>query len=85
MCLAVPAKVIELDGAMGRVDFGGVKRRVSLALVPGVACGDYVLVHAGAAIEVLDLAEAQRTLALLHEVFNDDDGVTGPVFTKSDA
>ena len=71
MCLAVPALVEELDGAFARVDFGGVHRRVGTALVPGVQPGDYVLVHAGMAIETIDLEEAQRTLALIREVFGD--------------
>jgi hydrogenase expression/formation protein HypC len=71
MCLAVPALVEELDGAFARVDFGGVHRRIGTALVPGVRVGDYVLVHAGMAIETIDFEEAQQTIAMIREVFGD--------------
>ena len=63
MCLAIPARVVELlapDSAV--VDVGGVQKRISLALVDGVACGDYVIVHVGYALARLDAEEAQRTL-----------------------
>jgi hydrogenase expression/formation protein HypC len=63
MCLAIPARVVELlepDTAV--VDVGGVQKRISLALVDGVACGDYVIVHVGYALARLDAEEAQRTL-----------------------
>jgi len=63
MCLAIPARIIELlepDSAV--VDVGGVQKRISLALVDGVACGDYVIVHVGYALARLDPEEAQRTL-----------------------
>ena len=65
MCLAIPALVIErLDGDDAVIDAGGVRKRVSLALVPDAAQGDYVIVHAGYAISRLDTDEAERTLAL---------------------
>ena len=65
MCLAIPARVIELtDGDGARVDLGGVRREISLALVDDVAVGDYVIVHAGYALQKLDLAEAEHTLQL---------------------
>jgi hydrogenase expression/formation protein HypC len=68
MCLAIPAKVVSLDGAeQATVSLGGVRRAVNLALVDGVAVGDYVIVHTGFAISRLDAAEAERTLALLRE------------------
>ena len=51
MCLAVPAKVIEIKDAMGKVDISGVTRDVSLMLLPETQVGDYVLVHAGFAIQ----------------------------------
>jgi hydrogenase expression/formation protein HypC len=63
MCLAIPARVVELlepDSAV--VDVGGVQKRISLALVDGVACGDYVILHVGYALARLDAEEAQRTL-----------------------
>ncbi|WP_029007148.1 HypC/HybG/HupF family hydrogenase formation chaperone [Azospirillum halopraeferens] len=69
MCLAVPARVVELtpdDRAV--VSLGGVRTTVSLALVEGVAVDDYVIVHVGYALTRLDREEAERTLALLAEV-----------------
>lgn len=70
MCLAIPGKLIEAEGlgdltATGRVDFGGVSKSVSLAFVPEARVGDFVLVHAGIAIAVLDAAAAGRVLAEL--------------------
>jgi hydrogenase expression/formation protein HypC len=67
MCLAVPGKVIELDGNMGRVDFGGVERELCMDLLPEVEQGSWVLAHAGFAIQVLDEEEAQKTLELFRE------------------
>jgi hydrogenase expression/formation protein HypC len=61
MCLAVPAKVLEIDGIVGKVDFGGSARNVDLSLVDAKV-GDYVIVHAGFAIQVLDEKEALETL-----------------------
>jgi hydrogenase expression/formation protein HypC len=52
----------------GRVDFGGVVKEINLAYTPEAQCGDYVLVHAGFALTVIDEAEAQRTLAYLREI-----------------
>lgn len=69
MCLAVPAKVIELlDGDQALIELGGVRNRVSLALVDGVTVGDYVIVHTGFAITRLDVQEAEKTLALFAEI-----------------
>lgn len=70
MCLAVPGEIIALSGddALTRsanVAFAGVIKQVSLTLLPHAAVGDYVLVHAGFAIAVLDPAEAARTLAAI--------------------
>jgi hydrogenase expression/formation protein HypC len=63
MCLALPVRVIELkDGDMATVDLGGVRKDISLALVEGVAVGDYVILHVGYALSRLDPAEAERTL-----------------------
>lgn len=65
MCLAIPARIEQiLDDGNGIVDFGGVRRPVSLALVDDVAVGDYVIVHVGFALQKLDVEEAERTLAL---------------------
>lgn len=68
MCLALPARVIELrDPEQAVVELGGVRKAVSIALVPGVGVGDYVIVHVGFAIGRLDPVEAERTLALIAE------------------
>ena len=65
MCLAIPAKVVELrQGDQAVIDLGGVRKDVSLALVDGVAPGDYVIVHVGYALQKVDAAEAEKTLAL---------------------
>ena len=71
MCLAIPGRILELDGAYARVDFGGVRRRIGTALTPDAAIGDYVLVHAGMAIQIVDVEEAERTLTLIREVYAD--------------
>lgn len=68
MCLAVPAKVVELRGRRGVVDFGGVKREVDFSLLPEVELGDWVIVHAGFAIERYSEEEAKETLRLLEEM-----------------
>ena len=70
MCLAIPAKVIEIHGDTAKVDFGaGTMRDVNVSLVePKV--GEYVIVHAGYAIEVLDQKEAEETLSLWNEILN---------------
>ncbi|MCP5273167.1 MAG: HypC/HybG/HupF family hydrogenase formation chaperone [Burkholderiaceae bacterium] len=68
MCLALPARIVALDGDDATVDLGGVRKAVSVALTPGVAVGDYVIVHVGHAIGVVDPEEAERTLALFAEL-----------------
>ena len=66
MCLAIPAKVVRQTGnGLAEVDIMGVAREVSLDLVPGAGVGDYVLVHAGFAIEVVDPQFAEETLELV--------------------
>jgi hydrogenase expression/formation protein HypC len=67
MCLAVPGKILSISGdddlmRSGRVSFGGVVKEVSLAYVPEVQVGDYVIVHVGLALSKLDEAEAEQTL-----------------------
>ena len=69
MCLAIPAQIVELrdcDNAL--VDLAGVKKEISLALVDGVAVGDYVIVHVGYALNKLDPEEAEKTLKLFAEM-----------------
>lgn len=69
MCLAVPVRVVEvLPEEQAVVEVGGVRNRVSLALVESVAPGDYLIVHAGFAINRLDVAEAEKSLALFAEI-----------------
>jgi hydrogenase expression/formation protein HypC len=68
MCLAIPAKIVSIEDDKARVDFGeGVLREVNVALV-NVKVGEYVLVHAGYAIQVLDEKEALETLQLWNEI-----------------
>ena len=71
MCLGIPGKVVEVyrehDLLMGRVDFGGVLKRVCLEYVPEIAVGEYALVHVGFALTRLDEIEARRVFALLKE------------------
>jgi hydrogenase expression/formation protein HypC len=68
MCLGIPAQIIDLDGAEAVVSLGGVTRRASVMLLEGVSKGDWVLLHAGFAIERLDPDEAERTLSLIREM-----------------
>ncbi len=68
MCLAIPGRVVEVKGQQALVDFGGVKRTVYLTLLPReVKPGDYVMVHTGFAIEVVDQREAEEVWQLLKE------------------
>ena len=69
MCLAIPAQVKERIGAdMAKVDLGGVLKEISIALTPDVDIGDYVIVHVGFALSVIDAEEAEKTLALFSEL-----------------
>lgn len=72
MCLAVPAKVLQIEGGNAQVDFGdSTLREVNISLVD-VQIGSYVIVHAGFAIEVLDQAEAHATLDLWRELLSQE-------------
>jgi hydrogenase expression/formation protein HypC len=73
MCLAVPVQVVSIDGNEAEVEIGGVKRRVSIILTPEARAGDYVLLHTGYAINVIDEAEAQETLKILEEMASYDE------------
>ena len=73
MCLAIPGQIIEITGSdpltrMARVSFAGAIKEASLAYTPEAQPGDYVLVHAGFALNTIDEAEAERTLELLREM-----------------
>jgi hydrogenase expression/formation protein HypC len=70
MCLSVPAEIIEIrdGGATAVAEVGGVRQEIGLTLMDGVQAGDFVLVHAGFAIEKIDALEAEKTLRLLEEL-----------------
>ncbi|MHA1129176.1 MAG: HypC/HybG/HupF family hydrogenase formation chaperone [Candidatus Helarchaeota archaeon] len=68
MCLAVPGKVVAIDGDYAKVDFGGVTKRVGVSLLEGLSEDDYVIVHAGCAIEILNKNEAEERLKLFEEL-----------------
>lgn len=69
MCLAIPARIEEITGAeTAIVNLGGVRKEVSLALVDNVEVDDFVIIHAGFALQKLDLEEAEHTLALFAEI-----------------
>ncbi len=68
MCLAVPMKLIKREGDMGVVELGGVTREISLMMMPDAQVGEYVIVHAGFAIQRLDEEEAKLTLELFRQM-----------------
>jgi len=68
MCLAIPMRLIEINGVAGVAEVDGVSRQVRLDLLPEVSLGDYVLIHAGLAIARVDPDHAQETLSLLRSL-----------------
>ncbi len=68
MCLAIPALVKSIEGNEAEVELGGISRKISILLTPEVRVGDYVLLHTGYAINVIDEEEAMETLELLAEM-----------------
>ena len=73
MCLAVPGKIVSIEGddpvlRCGRVDFSGVVKQINLAYVPEAKVGDYVLVHVGFAINTIDEEEAHEVFAYLRQM-----------------
>lgn len=68
MCLAVPARVTEINGEDAVLDYGGIRRKANISLLNDVNIGDYVLVHVGYAISKMDEAEALGTLKLWDEL-----------------
>ena len=68
MCLAIPARIVSIQGQDAQIDVGGVQRRIGIMLTPQVKVGDYVLVHAGFSIGIVDPTEAEETLALFKEL-----------------
>lgn len=71
MCLAVPAEVKSIDGHFAHVDYGGVSRKANISLVEAKV-GDYVIVHAGYAIQVMDKEEAEKTLEIFKEMLDQE-------------
>ncbi|MCE2611702.1 HypC/HybG/HupF family hydrogenase formation chaperone [Flavobacteriaceae bacterium D16] len=84
MCLSIPGKLIEVTSQlddtfrMGKVSFDGVLKEVSLTLVPEAKVDDYVMVHVGAAIGIVDEEEAQKTFSLLKQLGELNDLEDGP-------
>lgn len=68
MCLAIPARINTIDGTEADVEIGGIIRKASLMLTPGARVGDYVLLHTGYAISIVNEIEAEQTLALFAEI-----------------
>lgn len=68
MCLGIPAKIIKIENNIAEVKVGKVTRKASLALLKGAKTGEYVLLHAGFAIQKINEKEAKETLKLLHEL-----------------
>jgi hydrogenase expression/formation protein HypC len=68
MCLAIPAKVTKVEGLEGVVEIGGVSRKTNLMLTPDAQVGDFVLLHTGFAISVIDEQEALETLRLIEDI-----------------
>jgi hydrogenase expression/formation protein HypC len=72
MCLAIPGKVVSIEQTnglrLGRIEFGGIVRQASLDFVPEAEVGDYVMVHVGFAISLVDAEKAERTYQLLEEI-----------------
>jgi len=68
MCLAVPVRIVSINRDEAETEIAGVRRRVSIAFTPEAKVGDYVLLHTGYAIGIVDEAEAEETLKLLEEI-----------------
>lgn len=89
MCLAIPGRILSIDGddpllRTGRIDFGGAVKDINLVYTPEAQPGDYVLVHVGFAMTVIDEAEADRVLQTLHEVADLEDAA-GQALTPGSA
>ena len=75
MCLAIPMQVVSIDGETAICEIDGVKREASLMMVEDVQVGDFVLIHAGFAMEKLDQADAEATLELFRQILAEGGGV----------
>lgn len=74
MCLAVPMQIMAIDGTMATMEVSGITKEASLVMLPEAKVGDYVLIHAGFAIQKVDEDEAQETLRLLAEMVSMEPG-----------
>jgi hydrogenase expression/formation protein HypC len=72
MCLAVPVQVVAVSGTEADIEIGGVKRHISIALTPEAKIGDYVLLHTGYSIKVIEESEAQETIKLFDEIMRSE-------------
>ena len=68
MCLAIPAKVLKIENNLAQVDMAGMKRQADIRMISNLRVGEYVLIHAGFAIEKIGEKEAEETLQLLREM-----------------
>ncbi len=75
MCLAIPGRVVSIEGRTARVEFGGVARDLAIDLLPDLAAGEWILAHAGFVIQRMDAEEAAETLRLVAEI----EGLGGPL------
>lgn len=73
MCLAVPLKLVEIQNEIGTIESGGIRRKVNLSLVENPKPGDFVVVHAGFAISIMDQEEAEKTLDIIRECLELED------------
>ncbi|MCL1810620.1 MAG: HypC/HybG/HupF family hydrogenase formation chaperone [Methanomassiliicoccaceae archaeon] len=71
MCLAVPGRIVKIEGDVGDIDFGGVIRKANISMVEA-KIGDWAIIHAGFAIEIMDEKEAEETIRLWNEVLDSD-------------
>lgn len=72
MCIGVPGQIISIEGKQGIIETKGIQRKVNLFLVPEAEIGDYVMVHAGTAIQIIDAEDAKATLELLEELLGNE-------------
>ncbi len=73
MCLAIPMRILKVEGNVGFVEVGGVRRRIYLDLIEEAQEGDYVIVHTGYAIHKIDESEARENLELIHQYLSPAD------------
>ena len=68
MCLAIPGKIVEIKGTDAIIDYGGIRKKASILVMPDAAVGDMVIVHAGFVISKIDEKEAQKTLSVFRTI-----------------